>query len=421
MLEFLRQSKAKLITRGNGRCYGDAAQSESGIVVSTNRLPKLLELSSNAAAATCSAAVTFADLIQAAVKNQHLPSVIPGTKYVTMGGAVSADVHGKNHYLEGSFAECVSSFTLVDARGERLNCSRQENEEVFWACFGSMGLLGIVSDVKIRLSKLSSQGVLTTQTITSDLSDTFAKLTDASRRSKYCVVWIDGTASGKQFGRGVVISGDHCQASFAINDFAESLASQKFRLNFDTPDFLLNEYSIRLFNEFYFKAAQRKSGSQAVLDLERFFFPLDVIEDWNRLYGRRGFIQYQFAVPDEHAFEATETVLRILQDRKYYSCLTVLKKLGAKQHGYLSFPCQGYTLCLDIPASKRITELTSELDKVVIKFGGRIYLAKDSTLTAQSFRKMYPDYAKWLGIKRSVDPRNKFSSQLSERLKLNQI
>lgn len=409
------------IARGQGRSYGDAALNENGKVLLTERVNRLLELDVEQGILRAEAGMTLAEVLEVIVPKGWFLPVTPGTKFVSLGGCVAADVHGKNHHHEGSFGEHVLNIELILADGGRAKCSPTENVELFWATVGGMGLTGVIGEVSLKLIPIQSSFMQVRHHAAGNLEQMFRLIQDATIDDRYTVAWIDSMALGSQLGRGVVMCGHHVMKEGLPNNFQlASKAKSERVIPFDFPSWMLNSLSISAFNALYY---QREGGKRKpfLSDYDSYFYPLDAIGQWNRMYGKRGFVQYQCVIPDSNAFDGIKALLQKLSDSRRPSFLAVLKRLGAEGRGLLSFPVAGYTLALDLPIrDEGLFVLLNELDEIVLRYGGRVYLAKDARLSANSFRAMYPRYDEWLKIKNAVDPENKFSSSLSRRLRINE-
>jgi len=414
-----RSTSSSLIARGQGRSYGDAALNQNGSVLLTERINRLLDIDLSKGILRAEAGVTLAEILQVILPQGWFLPVTPGTKFVSLGGCIAADVHGKNHHHEGAFSHHVLGIELILADGKHVACSPSENSELFWATMGGMGLTGIVGEATIQLIPIKNGSMIVRHSPADNLEQLFQQLEDPTMDDRYTVAWIDSLASGRQLGRGIVMFGHHSTAEELPFDFKYSSKVKNSRsIPFDLPSFLLNPLSIGAFNELYYRKEGRRR-TPFISDYDRFFYPLDAIGHWNRLYGKRGFVQYQCVIPQISAFDGIRTLLQELSGSRRPSFLAVLKRLGIQGNGMLSFPMNGYTLALDLPIRDQgLFLLLDELDKIVLQHGGRVYLAKDARLSPEAFRSMYPRYDEWLKIKDAIDPENKFSSSLSRRLKI---
>lgn len=413
----LRAGADSVIARGQGRSYGDAALNENGRVLLTERVNRLLEFDMAKGILRAEAGTTLAEILDLIVPMGWFLPVTPGTKYVSLGGCVAADVHGKNHHHDGSFGDHVLSMELILADGSRATCTPSENPGLFWATVGGMGLTGIIGEVIFKLVPLQSALMKVRHRAAVNLEQLFRLIQDPDLDDRYAVAWIDSMATGKNLGRGIAMCGHHAAAEeVPDNHHGDITPANRHTIPFDIPGWALNSLSISAFNSRYYK----KEGGRRypfLSNYDSYFYPLDAISHWNRLYGKRGFVQYQCVIPDATSFEGIRKLLEELSDSRRPSFLAVLKRLGPQGRGLLSFPMSGYTLALDIPLkNKEILKLLNKLDEIVLQHGGRVYLAKDARLSAGSFRAMYPRYTEWLAIKKTVDPQNMFSSSLSRRL-----
>lgn len=388
-------SRERLIARGNGRCYGDAALAPH--LLSTLELNKIIQFDPDSGIIACEAGVLLSDLLPLIVPAGWFFHVTPGIKSITVGGAVASDVHGKNHPSKGCFSNWLISFELMTADGEITTCSRTENSTLFWQTCGGMGWTGIILSAQFQLMKISGVNMRQTAVKAPELEVLFRSF-DEMRQWPYAAGWVDGT---DKKGRGVVFFADH-----ASPEHAGSLVfpQKKTRnVSFFAPSWILNPLSIGLHNRIIFSKA--KHGEQLV-DFDTYFYPLDRVQNWNRLYGKRGFIQYQFCLPEENAFDGIRRVLEIIRKSPETPFLTVLKRHGERPpEAVHSFPIRGYSLALDFPRTRCIFDLVKKLDDLVWSLDGKIYLTKDACSAARMGR---------------VDPVGfgdaKFTSMLRERL-----
>lgn len=413
----LRPAAASLIARGQGRSYGDASLNENGCVLLTERIDRLLDLDLHKGILRAEAGVTLADILDVIVPKGWFLPVTPGTKFVSLGGCVAADVHGKNHHQDGSFGDHVLGIELILADGRRMICSPAENPELFWATVGGMGLTGIIGEVTIQLIPITSTYMMVRHHAAANLEQLFALLQDPALDDRYTVAWIDSMARGARLGRGIVMCGHHAAVEELPVELQSPVKVKRSRfIPFDLPVGLLNPLSIGAFNALYYRLNGKKQ-QPFLSPYDPYFYPLDAIGQWNRLYGKRGFVQYQCVIPESSAHEGIRVLLQLLADSRRPSFLAVLKRFGVQSQGYLSFPMPGYTLALDLPIrDEGLFSLLDQLDQIVLQFGGRVYLAKDARLAAESFHAMYPRYTEWSKLKNEIDPQHVFSSSLSRRL-----
>ncbi|WP_106380832.1 FAD-binding oxidoreductase [Abditibacterium utsteinense] len=404
-----------LIARGLGRSYGDAALNLDAGVVLLEKLNRFLDFDEQNGILNAEAGASFASIAETFTSRGWFLPVVPGTKWITLGGAIAADVHGKNHHIDGSLSQFIESFELILASGETLSCSRTENSEAFWVTLGGMGLTGIIASAKLQLMPIESAFVRVSQRQTRDLDETLALLS-SDEGFKYSVAWIDCLSSGAEMGRSIVLRGNHALASEIEGaPFEEVSASRRKKVPLDFPDFALTPFTVRAFNAAYYAA--HPNGDE-IQTFETFFWPLDVISDWNRIYGARGFVQYQCVLPFETARDGLKSLLEKISASNRAAFLGVLKKYGASDEAPLGFAMPGYGLALDLPATPEVRDFAQQLDEITLRFGGRVYLAKDAALSPQSARKMYPRIGEFERIKAQLDPGGRFQSSLSKRLEI---
>jgi FAD/FMN-containing dehydrogenase len=396
-----------LIAHGNGRSYGDSALGENLILTRPHNY--FLSFDEKNGVLHCQAGVLLADILEIFVPRGWFLSITPGTKLITLGGAIASDVHGKNHHIAGAFSSCLIEFSLMTRDGEIKVCSQEMNQDLFKATCGGMGLTGIILDAKIRLQPISSSLIDQTTIKTSNLKETF-EVFEQFRDSTYSVAWVDCLAKGRIRGRSLVMLGEHEQ-----NGRLDYLYRKKITVPFDFPSFVLNKFSVKAFNAVYYGKAAKKITNQSV-DLDTFFYPLDAMDLWNRIYGKKGFMQYQFVLPLDKSYQGMEKILSKIADSGKGSFLAVLKLFGKNNNNWLSFPMEGYTLALDFKVEPKVFELFEELDKIVLDHGGRFYLAKDARITKEKFQAGYSDIEKFRELRRIQKMNKKFSSLQSKRI-----
>ncbi|WP_223607140.1 FAD-binding oxidoreductase [Chryseobacterium sp. OSA05B] len=369
----------EIIARGNGRCYGDASLGET--IFSTKKLNKFISFDRLNGVIECESGVLLSDVLEIAVPQGYFLYVTPGTKFISVGGAIASDVHGKNHHAEGCFSEYVIEFKLMTERGDIITCSREENSDKFWATIGGMGLTGIILTVKFKLKNIES-AYIRQESIKAENLDEIFRLFEESENWTYTVAWIDCLQKGKNLGRSILMRGEHAFQ----HELPQNLANQPLRLKkkfqptvpFYFPGFVLNALTVKIFNLLYYKK-QTKKEVKTFIDYETFFYPLDAITDWNKIYGKSGFIQYQMVIPKEAGKEGMKQILETIAASGNGSFLAVLKLFGKNNpEAYNSFPFEGYTLALDFKVNSKLKKLVEKLDDTVQQFGGRIYLTKDS-------------------------------------------
>lgn len=368
-----------IIARGNGRCYGDAALSEH--IFSTKRLNKFISFDRLNGIIECESGVLLADVLEVIVPQGYFLFVTPGTKFITIGGAIASDVHGKNHHAEGCFSEYVIEFSLMTEKGEILTCSKTENADRFWATIGGMGLTGIILSAKFKLKNIESS-FIRQESIKAENLDEIFKLFDQSESWTYNVAWIDCLQKDKNLGRSILMRGEHAFKHELPKKMRDNPLLIKKNdtpsIPFYFPNFVLNNWTVKLFNFLYY-SKQRKKEVKNFVHYESFFYPLDIVNDWNRIYGKNGFIQYQMVIPKESGKEGMKKILETIAKSGNGSFLAVLKLFGKNNtDAYNSFPIEGYTLALDFKVNKKLKNLVAQLDDIVEEFGGRIYLTKDS-------------------------------------------
>jgi FAD/FMN-containing dehydrogenase len=393
---------------GLGRSYGDSCLNDGGVIISTRRLDRFLSFDSEKGLLTCEAGVSLADILSFSVPRQWFLPVTPGTKFVTLGGAIANDVHGKNHHRAGTFGCHVTEFELLRSSGEILRCSPERNAELYAATIGGLGLTGLIRSATLQLKKIGGP-YIDRESVKFGSLDEFFEISAQSEMSfEYTVAWLDCVSTGKSFGRGLFFRGEHSNMPANGHRPGKPL----LKVPFDFPGFALNKLSVSAFNQLYFHK-QFSRIKKDVLHYDPFFYPLDSVYDWNRIYGSRGFLQFQCVIPTEDHHEALTRILRLIVDSGRASFLAVLKEFGdVPSPGMLSFPRKGVTLCLDFPNQGQSTlELLSRIDDIVRNTGGAQYPAKDSTMSGSSFKQYFP---RWEEFTKYVDP--KFSSSFWRRV-----
>ena len=407
---FLNMAKGNhIIARGSGRSYGDSALATH--VLNTRFLDNFISLDPAKNTITCGSGVQIKDILNLVIPTGYFPPVLPGTKYITVGGAIAADIHGKNHHIAGTFCQYLSSFELLLASGEIVKCSRTRKKDLFRATCGGMGLTGLILNATIILKKVTSASIYQKTRVAGDLKECM-DIFDESQESEYSVAWLDALARGKRSGRSLVHLGNHSEKGLR-----QPILRRELSIPSIIPTKLLNKYSIKLFNELLYQSQVIRQKSKKV-SYESYFFPLDGIKNWNLIYGFRGFIQYQFVVPMDCSLEAITIILKKISDAGKAPALSVLKKFVKGNDNYLSFPDAGYTLAMDFKRDAKLLPLLDELDEIVLAYEGRQYLAKDARMSEQVFKKSYKNWEKFLAVKAKYDPKNIFASQQSRRLGL---
>lgn len=405
----------RLIPRGLGRGYGDCAVAGGNLTIRLKQDQEVIFLDDRA---VVSAALSLDELLKASVPRGLFVPVTPGTRYVTVGGAIAADVHGKNHHCDGTFSMHVESMNVLDSFGNHLTLSPQD--DLFWMFVGGMGLTGVIVQATIRMLRIETSYVREISRRFSNLDQLMSEMEKADSHSKYSVAWVD-TASARHLGRSVLSLGDHAQ----LHELPRRLQGQPLRyspgdgvvLPQVAGRFRLTTQLVRTFNEVWYR---KPSSSRKVhfSTIPSFFHPLDRVSNWNIVYGKRGFLQYQFVVPDRSA-HLIGTVLSVLRHGSVPAFLSVLKRFGEQNQGLLSFPLKGWTLAIDIPAGfPNLGRTLDEIDELVVGAGGRVYLAKDSRLDPRHLVAMYPRLNEFKLTRENLGHAVKYQSNLSRRLGL---
>jgi decaprenylphospho-beta-D-ribofuranose 2-oxidase len=415
----LAATRTPVLPRGLGRSYGDSAQSAGGTVLDCTRLAGIRLVDVGAALATVDAGISLDALMRALVPLGLFVPVTPGTRHVTVGGAIASDIHGKNHHHDGSFGSHVASLVLELPDRRRLELTPAD--DAFWATVGGLGLTGVIVEVTIRMRRVATSSMVVDAWRVPDLDTCMADLESSDAAHRYSVAWIDCLARGSHLGRSVITCGDHA----AVDDLAPRRRARP--LAFDprslleappsVPPGLMNRATIGAFNEVWYRRAPRRRR-RSVQSMHAFFHPLDGVRGWNRLYGPRGFLQHQSVLPfGEEA--ALRTIIERLAGSGCASFLAVLKRFGPGNPGHLSFPMPGWTLALDLPVGPPVLgDLLDEVDELVVAAGGRVYLAKDARMRADLVPAMYPRLGEWQDLQRSLDPAGRLRSDQSRRLRL---
>jgi decaprenylphospho-beta-D-ribofuranose 2-oxidase len=414
----LLEKSDHVIPRGNGRCYGDA--SLAGTTISTLHYNRILSFDHNAGVFECQSGLTLDRILEVIVPKGWFLPVTPGTKFITVGGAVGSDVHGKNHHVDGSFSNHIVEMDVMIADGKVITCSPIKNEDLFEATCGGMGLTGMITRVKFNLKKIETSYIKQKQIKASNLDD-LLQLFEKYQHYTYSMAWIDCLTTGEHFGRGILIVGEHATVQeLNARQKKNPLAlpgKPKITFPFNLPSWVLNSFTVKAFNFLYYGKNLKKEINN-IVPYEPFFYPLDAILHWNRGYGKKGFVQYQFVLPLS-AKKGLVEILKRISDEGLGSFLAVLKVFG-KQRSLISFPDEGYTLALDFPVRKGLFEFLDELDAIVLNYGGRLYMSKDARMKPEVLLKGYPGLEKFKTIVRKYNPSAKFSSIQSERLLLTQ-
>ena len=405
------------IPRGMGRCYGDSALNH--VIISTEKFRHFLDFDEQTGLLKCESGVCLEEILRTFIPRGWFLPVTPGTKYITVGGAIASDVHGKNHHKSGPFSAHVVSMDVMLSNGEVVTCSRTRNPSLFQSTCGGMGLTGIIIRAVLRLKEIETRLIRQTAIRAENLAEAmrlFEELEDCT----YSVAWIDCLKSGRSLGRSILLFGEHA----TMVDIADTTSArdplgirEKKRINipFPLPDQTLNSFSIRTFNELFYRK-QRCRIEHRLLDYDSYFYPLDFIGNWNRMYGKRGFTQYQLVLPRESSEKGLAEVLALVGKYKMGSFLAVLKLFGGASENVISFPMRGYTLTLDLPITPDLFQFLNILDGVVLEHGGRLYLTKDVRMGEKMFFGSYQKAREFSDLKHRFDFLNKFQSLQSKRI-----
>ena len=410
-----------VIARGLGRSYGDNAQNGGGLVIDMTQLATIRSISGDTRIVDLDAGVSLDTLMKAALPFGLWVPVLPGTRQVTVGGAIACDIHGKNHHSAGSFGNHVRSIDLLTADGQiRRLTPDGEDAELFWATVGGNGLTGIILRATIEMTPTETAYFIADGDVTASLDETIAFHSDGSEDNyTYSSAWFDAISAPPKLGRAAISRGSLAR----LDQLPEKL--QRNPLKFDAPQLLTvpeglpnglaNRLTFGTMTELWY----RKSGTyrNKAQNLTQFYHPLDMLGEWNRAYGSAGFLQYQFVVPTE-AVDEFKSIVRDIQASGHYSFLNVFKLFGTGNQAPLSFPIPGWNICVDFPIKAGLNEFVTELDRRVLEFGGRLYTAKDSRTTAETFHAMYPRIEEWIALRRKVDPNGVFASDMARRLEL---
>jgi len=399
----------ELIPYGNGRSYGDSALSSN--IINVRPLDYFINFNEETGLLHVQAGVLLSEILESFIPRGWFLKVTPGTKLITIGGAIASDIHGKNHHIEGCFSKCIKDFKIMLADGKVITCSKEASPELFKATCGGQGLTGVILEAKIYLKKINSQYIDQTTIKTKNLKETFEAF-EKHQNEPYSVAWIDCLAKGNKIGKCLLMFGDFKDDG----NLNYKLKPQK-KIPFKFPPIFLNNWSMRIFNWFFYSIVREKISKQTV-DIETFFFPLDAMKDWNHIYGKNGFTQYQFIFPKESSYQGLEEILTTISKSGKGSFLAVLKLYGKANDNYLSFPMEGYSLALDFKIETGLFDLLNQLDEIVIKYRGRIYLAKDVRVNKETFEKGYPQIETFRKFRKENKMDIKFQSFQSKRVEI---
>ena len=423
--ELPEHKRRGVIARGMGRSYGDPAQNGGGLVVDMTPLNRIHSIDPDTGIVDVDAGVTLDQLMKAALPFGLWVPVLPGTRQVTIGGAIGPDIHGKNHHSAGSFGNHVLSMELLVADGRVLHLEPNgENAELFWATVGGMGLTGIILRARIQMTFTETAYFIADTERTDTLDETIALHSDGSEVNyTYSSAWFDAISAPPKTGRSTISRGSLATLD-QLKEFAPKLAKDPLKFNAPQlmtvpdifPSWTMNKLSLMAIGEAYYLMG--KPSRNDVKNLTQFYQPLDLIGEWNRGYGKAGFLQYQFVVPTD-AVEPFKDIIYDIQASGHYTALNVFKLFGEGNRAPLSYPMKGWNVCVDFPIRPGLNEFLDRLDDQVMQFGGRLYLAKESRTSAEKFHAMYPGLPGWLKTRREIDPTGVFASDMSRRLELN--
>ena len=397
------------ITRGMGKSYGDSSLANN--ILSTLKFNQILSFDKKNGILIYQSGVTLSKILDLILKDNWFLPVTPGTSYVTIGGCLASDVHGKNHHIEGAISEFIDSFTILLGNGEILECSRKNNNDLFFATCGGMGLTGIILTLQIKLKKITS-GFIKNENIKNRSIGELISQIEVNKNKPYSVAWIDTNRGTIDNFKSILYLGEHNYNNF--NSFKKK--RREFSINNNFPSFLLNNYSMKIFNQLFY--LKQKQNHKNVISLKEYFYPLDVLSNWNNLYGKRGFIQYQFVIPKENIINNLKKIFDIFSKNYEYSFLTTLKSMGNQNKNHLSFPKEGYTVAQDFKFNNNLPKLIKYVDSMIADFGGRIYLTKDALLSEKIFKKTYQKWYEFENIRSKYFAVGKFQSLQSKRIGL---
>lgn len=400
--------EGNLIARGMGRSYGDSANASR--VLRMSYYDHFLEFDEKTGKLTAEAGITLREILMLIVPKGWFLPVTPGTSYVTLGGAIASDVHGKNHHSAGTFGQHVTSLNLVLGTGELLTSSKYENADLFHATCGGMGLTGIIISATIQLIPIQSS-FINQKTIKADCIEAACELFEDNNDATYSVAWIDCLAKDKKLGRSVLMLGEHAKEGGLEIELKEPIS-----VPFNTPSTLLNSMTMKTFNGAYWHRAKDKPHHN--VPLMPYFYPLDVIGNWNRIYGKAGFLQFQCVIPKSNGVANMRKLLTEVANSGEGSFLAVLKQFGKANDNLLSFPTEGYTLALDFRLNETTMQTVSRLEAMTLDMGGRLYLTKDAVMQEATFKATYPSWEKFESVREKYGAIGKFSSAQSKRLGL---
>lgn len=398
--------EGSLLARGMGRSYGDSASAYK--VLGTSYCNHFIEFDKHSGKLTAEAGITLREILSVIVPKGWFLPVTPGTSYVTLGGAIASDVHGKNHHIAGTFGQHVTSLNLVLGSGELITVSKYENADLFHATCGGMGLTSVIASATIQLIPIKSS-FINQQTIKANCIEAACETFEDNNNATYSVAWIDCLAKGRNLGRSVLMLGEHAKEGGLEIELKESIS-----VPFNAPSALLNSMTMKIFNTIYWHKSKDKLHN--AVPIMSYFYPLDAIGNWNRIYGKAGFLQFQCVVPKSNGVANMRKLLTEIANSGEGSFLAVLKQFGKANDNLLSFPIEGYTLALDFKLSASTLKTVSRLEEMVVDMGGRLYLTKDAVMKEATFKFTYPNWKKFEAVRDKYGAIGKFSSAQSQRL-----
>ena len=407
-LELIAKQQKSVIARGMGRSYGDSANAPN--VLQTKYINHFIQFDKATGKLSAEAGITLREILEVIVAGGWFLPVTPGTSYVTLGGAIASDVHGKNHHLSGTFGQHVTSLNILLGSGEVVTTSPQQHTDLFHATCGGMGLTGIIISATIQLLPIRSS-LISQRTIKADCLEGACDAFESNSDATYSVAWIDCLSKGRGLGRSVIMLGEHAEQGELEIDIR-----QKVSVPFSTPSVLLNSLTMKAFNTAYWYKS--KHNVSQTVGLMPYFYPLDAVGEWNRLYGKKGFVQFQCVVPKLDGVVNMRRLLTEISNSGEGSFLAVLKQFGIANQNLLSFPTEGYTLALDFKVSEAAIKTVKKLEDMVVEMGGRLYLTKDAEMLESTFKVTYPNWEKFEAVRERYGAIGKFSSTQSKRLGL---
>ena len=394
------------ICRGLGRSYGDSSINNK--IINLSNFKKKFKISKKKKEIECTSNFSIKEILPILLKENFFLNVTPGTQYVTIGGAIASDIHGKNHHKDGSFCDYVNEIKILLANGKIIKCTKTKNQKLFFSTCGGMGLTGIILSAKIQLLKVPSNFIKETIIKSTSLLETLSYFKKYNHK-KYLACWIDTNAKNKNLGRGIVYIGEH-----AKHKNKNYVKHSSLKIPFDFPSLFLNNFFLKLLSKIYF--LKNLKFKERIIDLKKYFYPLDNIENWNKIYGKMGFVQIQILLSNQNPVANLRKIILFFQQKNQISFFSTLKKMGKKNKNLLSFPENGYTITFDIKNNSNLKTFYNELEKILIKMNAKIYLTKDALMTKEYFQKTYLNINKFIRYKKIYDPKCKFTSYQSKRL-----